>query len=449
MITNDTIAAISTAYGTAGIAVIRISGQTAIQEFNKIFKGRNLEKVKSHTVHYGHIIDEDGQFLDIVMVTVLKAPKTFTTEDMVEVSTHGGILIVQKVLQRILTLDIRLAEPGEFSERAYLSGRIDLVEAESIMDFIHAKNEQALKIASLGIQKETSQLIKNLRSELLTIIAQIEVNIDYPEYDDAVVMSKEIIYPEVIQLIDKMKVVLKESEKNQLIKEGIKTVIVGKPNVGKSSLLNALLNEEKAIVTDIEGTTRDTIESYINIAGVTLNLIDTAGIRETKDFVEKIGVDRSMKALHSADLILLVLDQSKQLSLEDKKLLDITKDYQRIIIGNKADLKNKLGIDEVVSISALNKTGLKDLENAILKKLSLENIDTRDMNYLSNARHIQKVRDALTALSNVLESINLDMPVDVYAIDLTEAWKLLGQILGEYYQDDLLNELFSKFCLGK
>ncbi|QWB96624.1 tRNA uridine-5-carboxymethylaminomethyl(34) synthesis GTPase MnmE [Mycoplasmatota bacterium] len=447
--TNDTIAAISTAYGTAGIAVIRISGQIAIQEFNKIFKGRNLEKVKSHTVHYGHIIDEDGQFLDEVMVTVLKAPKTFTTEDMVEVSTHGGILIVQKVLQRILTLDIRLAEPGEFSERAYLSGRIDLVEAESIMDFIHAKNEQALKIASLGIQKETSQLIKNLRSELLTIIAQIEVNIDYPEYDDAVVMSKEIIYPEVIQLIDKMKVVLKESEKNQLIKEGIKTVIVGKPNVGKSSLLNALLNEEKAIVTDIEGTTRDTIESYINIAGVTLNLIDTAGIRETKDFVEKIGVDRSMKALHSADLILLVLDQSKQLSLEDKKLLDITKDYQRIIIGNKADLKNKLGIDEVVSISALNKTGLKDLENAILKKLSLENIDTRDMNYLSNARHIQKVRDALTALSNVLESINLDMPVDVYAIDLTEAWKLLGQILGEYYQDDLLNELFSKFCLGK
>jgi tRNA modification GTPase len=449
MITNDTIAAISTAYGTAGIAVIRISGQTAIKEFNKIFKGRNLEQVKSHTVHYGHVINEDGKFLDEVMVTILKAPKTFTTEDMVEVSTHGGILIVQKVLQRILTLDIRLAEPGEFSERAYLSGRIDLVEAESIMDFIHAKNEQALKIASLGIQKETSQLIKNLRSELLTIIAQIEVNIDYPEYDDAVVMSKEIIYPEVIQLIEKMKVVLKESEKNQLIKDGIKTVIVGKPNVGKSSLLNALLNEEKAIVTDIEGTTRDTIESYINIAGVTLNLIDTAGIRETKDFVEKIGVDRSMKALHSADLILLVLDQSKELSTEDKTLLEITKDYQRIIIGNKADLMNKLGIDEVVSISALNKTGLKDLENAILKKLALENIDTRDMNYLSNARHIQKVRDALNALNSVLDSIHLDMPVDVYAIDLTEAWKLLGQILGEYYQDDLLNELFSKFCLGK
>ncbi len=446
---NDTIAAISTAYGTAGIAVIRISGDDAIKEFNKIFKGKNLQKVKSHTVHYGHVLDIDGSFLDEVMVTVLKAPKTFTKEDMIEVSTHGGILIVQKVLERILTLDIRVATPGEFSERAYLNGRIDLVEAESIMDLIHAKNNQALKIASLGIQKETSHLIKNLRDELLTIIAQIEVNIDYPEYDDATVMSKEIIYPETIKLIEKMKVVLKESEKNQLIRDGIKTVIIGKPNVGKSSLLNALLNEEKAIVTDIEGTTRDTIEAYINMGGVTLNLMDTAGIRDTKDVVEKIGVDRSMKALKGADLVLLVLDQSKKLSDEDKKLLEMTKNHNRIIIANKSDLNNVLDIEEVVPISALNKTGIQELEHAIFKKLSLENIETRDMNYLSNARHIAKVREALIALENVLESIKLDMPVDVYAIDLTEAWKLLGEILGEYYKDDLLDELFSKFCLGK
>ncbi len=445
----DTIAAISTAYGTAGIAVIRISGKEAISLFNQIFKGKNLNKVDSHTVHYGHVLNEDGTFLDEVMVTVLKAPKTFTKEDMVEVSTHGGILIVQKVLQRILSLDIRLANPGEFSERAYLNGRIDLVEAESIMDFIHAKNEQALKIASLGIQKETSHLIKTLRSKLLTIIAQIEVNIDYPEYDDAIQMSKEIIYPKTLELIEEMKVILVESEKNQLIKEGINTVIVGKPNVGKSSLLNALLKEEKAIVTDIEGTTRDTIESYINIGGVTLNLMDTAGIRETSDVVEKIGVDRSMKAIDSADLILLVLDMSKTLSNEDKRLLELTKDHQRIIIGNKADLKPNIQMDEVISISALNKTGLKDLEEAILKKLALENIDNRNMNFLSNARHIQKVREALKALEGVLSSIDLDMPVDVYAIDLTEAWKLLGEILGEYYKDDLLNELFSKFCLGK
>ena len=446
---TDTIAAISTAYGTAGIAVIRISGDEAISLFNQIFKGRDLTKVKSHTIHYGHVLNEDQTFLDEVMVAVLKAPKTFTKEDMVEVSTHGGILIVQKVLQRILSLNIRHANPGEFSERAYLNGRIDLVEAESIMDFIHAKNEQALKIASLGIQKQTSKLIEELRSKLLTIIAQIEVNIDYPEYDDATQMSKEIIYPKTLELIEEMKVILKESEKNQLIKEGIKTVIVGKPNVGKSSLLNALLNEEKAIVTDIEGTTRDTIESYINMGGVTLHLIDTAGIRETEDYVEKIGVDRSLQAIDKADLVLLVLDMSKTLSDEDKKLLEMTKNHQRIIIGNKSDLKPNLELDEVISISALNKTGLKDLEHAILKKLALENIDTRDMNFLSNARHIAKVRAALHALESVLASIDLDMPVDVYAIDLTEAWKLLGEILGQYYKDDLLNELFSKFCLGK
>ncbi len=446
---NDTIAAISTAYGTAGIAVIRISGDDAISEFNKIFKGKNLLNVKSHTVHYGHVLDFDGGFLDEVMVTVLRAPKTFTKEDMVEISTHGGILIVQKVLQRVLSLDVRLANPGEFSERAYLNGRIDLVEAESIMDMIHAKNDQALKIASLGVQKETSKLIKDLRNELLTIIAQIEVNIDYPEYDDAVVMSKEIVEPETKKLIEKMRVVLKESEKNQLIRDGIKTVIIGKPNVGKSSLLNALLNEERAIVTDIEGTTRDTIEAYINMGGVTLSLIDTAGIRDTKDVVEKIGVDRSIKALEVADLVLLVLDQSRKLTDEDHRLLDLTKNHQRIIIANKSDLQNEIGIDEVVSISALNKTGLKDLEHAILKKLALENIETRDMNYLSNARHIAKVREALNALESVLESIALEMPVDVYAIDLTESWKLLGEILGEYYKDDLLDELFSKFCLGK
>lgn len=272
----ETIAAISTAFGTAGISVIRISGEDSIEQFNHIFKGKNLNKVKSHTLHYGHILNEDGTYLDEVMVAVLRAPKSFTAENMIEVSTHGGILITQKVLERILSLNIRLAEPGEFSERAYLNGRIDLVEAESIMDLIHAKSEQALKIANLGVQKETSNLIRQLRSKLLTIIAQIEVNIDYPEYDDAIVMSKEIIYPKTLELITEIEHILKESYKNQMIREGVKTAIIGKPNVGKSSLLNALLKEDKAIVTDIEGTTRDTIEAQININGVMLNLIDTA-----------------------------------------------------------------------------------------------------------------------------------------------------------------------------
>ena len=445
----ENIAAIATAFGTAGISVIRISGETAISEFNKIFKGKDLTKVKSHTVHYGHVLNEDMTILDEVMVTVMKAPKSFTAENTVEVSTHGGILITQKVLDRILDMDIRLAEPGEFSERAYLNGRIDLVEAESIMDLIHAKSEKALKIANLGVQKETSKLIRNLRSKLLTIIAQIEVNIDYPEYDDAIIMSKEIIKPKTEDLIAEINDLLKESEKNQLIRDGVKTAIVGKPNVGKSSLLNALLNEEKAIVTDIEGTTRDTIEAYINVNGVTLKLIDTAGIRETEDVVEKIGVNRSKKAISEAELVLLVLDQSKAISKEDKDLLDLTKDKKRLIIANKSDLPKALQLEEVLPISTLTKEGLKDLEKAILKLLSLEDIDSRDFNYLSNVRHIQKVKEAKTSLQNVLTSIELDMPVDVYAIDLTQAWKSLGEILGEYYQDDLLNELFSKFCLGK
>ncbi len=445
----ETIAAISTAFGTAGISVIRISGEKAISEFNKIFKGKNLTKVKSHTLHYGHIMNDDGSILDEVMVAIMRKPKTFTAEDTVEVSTHGGILITQKVLERILTLDIRLAEPGEFSERAYLNGRIDLVEAESIMDLIHAKSEQALKIANLGVQKHTSELIRKLRSKLLTIIAQIEVNIDYPEYDDAVVMSKEIIGPKTEELITEINHILDESHKNQIIRDGVRTAIIGKPNVGKSSLLNALLNEEKAIVTDIEGTTRDTIEAYINVAGITLKLIDTAGIRETSDVVERIGVDRSMKALGDAELVLLVLDQSKALSKEDKELLELTKDKKRIILANKSDLPKALSMEEVLPISTLTKSGLKELEKAILKMLELEDIQSRDFNYLSNIRHITKVKEAKNSLENVLRSIDLDMPVDVYAIDLTQAWRSLGEILGENYTDDLLNELFSKFCLGK
>ncbi|TNF07160.1 MAG: tRNA uridine-5-carboxymethylaminomethyl(34) synthesis GTPase MnmE, partial [Bacillota bacterium] len=443
----ETIAAISTAFGTAGISVIRISGEDAIEQFNHIFKGKNLTKVKSHTLHYGHILNEDGSYLDEVMVAVLRAPKSFTAENMVEISTHGGILITQKVLERVLSLDIRLAEPGEFSERAYLNGRIDLVEAESIMDLIHAKSEQALKIANLGVHKETSNLVRNLRSKLLTIIAQIEVNIDYPEYDDAIVMSKEIIYPKTLELLEEINIILKESHKNQMIREGVKTAIIGKPNVGKSSLLNALLREDKAIVTDIEGTTRDTIEAQININGVILNLIDTAGIRETIDIVEKIGVDRSMKALHEAELILLVLDQSKALTKEDKELLELTKHKKRLIIANKSDLPKALQMEEVVSISTITKSGLKELEQAILKLLSLEDIEERNFNYLSNIRHIMKVKEAKQSLENVLASIKLDMPVDVYAIDLTASWRALGDILGENYQDDLLDELFSKFCL--
>lgn len=444
----DTIAAIATPIGTAGISVIRVSGEDAVTEVNKIFKGKNLNKVKTHTITYGYILNEDQSVLDEVLISVFRAPKSFTGENVVEISTHGGILITQMVLERVLTQDVRMARPGEFSERAYLNKRIDLVQAEAIMDIIHAKNENAIKVAHRGLQKETSKLVSDLREKLLTIVAQIEVNIDYPEYDDAIIMSREIIYPETLKLINEMEDLLKQSKKTRYIREGIKTAIIGRPNVGKSSLLNALLDEERAIVTDIAGTTRDTIDAYVNMGGFTLQLVDTAGIRETQDVVEQIGVLKSKKALDEAELVLLVLDQSNHLTEEDKELLELTKNHNRILIGNKSDLEKKLEL-EVLSISSLTKEGLKNLETKILETLHLTNLGEKDFNYLSNARHIKKMHEALMSLKEVLEAINDQMPVDIYAIDLTNAWNALGEILGDNEYGDLLTELFSKFCLGK
>lgn len=448
---RETIAAISTPFGTAGISVIRVSGNDAIKQINQIFKGPNLTKQRANTIHYGHIISKEGDVVDEVMISIFHAPKSFTAENSVEISTHGGILVTQKVLERILEIkDVRLANPGEFSERAYLNGRIDLIEAEAIMDIIHAKNESALKIGHSGLLKETSKHINNLREELLTLIAKIEVNIDYPEYDDAEVMSKEVIYPETLKLIEKMEYILEKSYRTQMIKEGINTAIIGKPNVGKSSLLNALIDEEKAIVTDIEGTTRDTIEATLSLKNITLNLIDTAGIRKTEDIVEKIGIDRSIDAINKATLILLILDQSQKLDEEDEKLLNLTKDKHRIIVGNKKDLsKSVINIPELVSISATTREGLDNLEKKIIEVLSLDTIEQQDFNYLSNIRHITKLKEALNSLKSVISSIELDMPIDIYAVDLTDAWNYLNEIVGVRYQDQLLDELFSKFCLGK
>ncbi|MDY0276810.1 MAG: tRNA uridine-5-carboxymethylaminomethyl(34) synthesis GTPase MnmE [Acholeplasma sp.] len=447
---NDTICAIATPFGTGGIAVIRVSGSDAITNVNNCFKGKDLKKVKSHTLHYGHIVSKDNEIIDEVMVAIMKGPKSFTAEDVVEISTHGGVLVVQKVLERLLEEEIRLANPGEFSQRAYLNGRIDLVEADAIMDVISAKNELALKVANLGVQKKTSALVYRLRDKLLNIIANIEVNIDYPEYDDALVMSKEIVEPKVLELVNEIDELLINSKQTRLIREGIKTVIVGKPNVGKSSLLNRLLDEEKAIVTDIAGTTRDTIDAFVNLGGITLHLIDTAGIRTTDDYVEKIGVERSKKALNEAELVLLVLDQSTELTKEDQELLKLTEDKTRIIVLNKADLKQaKISFNDAVIISAFKNEGIEDLEKAIIKRLALDSVNNNDFNYLSNARHIQKVKEAKIALDNVLKAISNNMPVDVYAIDLTDAWNMLGDIIGVRYEDELLDQLFSKFCLGK
>lgn len=445
----DDIAAIATPFGTGGISVIRVSGEQSIEKVNRAFKGVNLEKAKSHTIHYGHILDKDNKIIDEVMISVFRAPKSFTAENTIEISTHGGILVTDLVLERILELDIRLANPGEFSERAYLNGRIDLVEAESIMDIIYAKSEKALKIANLGLEKRTSALINNLRTKLLAIIANIEVNIDYPEYDEAEEITNEFVYQRTKELILDMKYLLSKSYQTRLIREGIKTAIIGRPNVGKSSLLNTLIDEDKAIVTNIAGTTRDLVDAYINIGGITLNLIDTAGIRETKDLVEQIGVIKSKEVIEKAELILLVLDQSEELQKEDLELLELTKNKPRIIILNKSDLKKELNNIEGINISTITYEGINILEEAILKKLKLNNLDESDFNYLSNVRHINLVKKALESLENVIASIELAMPVDILVTDLTGAWNYLGDILGKNQGTELLDELFSKFCLGK
>lgn len=448
-ILNDTIAAIATPFGTGGISVIRVSGSNAIKEINKIFKGKDLTKAKSHTINYGHIINSENEIIDEVMVSVFVAPRSFTAENVVEISTHGGILVTEKVLEEILSLDIRLANPGEFSERAYLNGRIDLVQAESIMDIITAKNESALKIANLGLGKETSKLIHNLRNKLLEIIANIEVNIDYPEYDLVERITNEVIKPKTEELIKEMEYLLLKSRNTRIIREGVKTAIVGRPNVGKSSLLNTLLDEDKAIVTNIAGTTRDTLDATLNIGNITLNLIDTAGIRDTSDVVEQIGVKRSKKAINEAELILLVLDVSESLTKEDELLLELTKDKNRIIILNKVDLDQKIKYEDAVLISTLTKEGIKELEDKIIDVLKLSNLKDSDFNYLSNIRHIQKVKEAKESLKEVLEGINNLMPIDILAIDLTNSWNILGEIIGSSYEGELIDELFSKFCLGK
>ncbi len=447
----DTIAAIATPFGTAGIAVIRVSGSDAIEKVNLIFKGRNLNKVKSHTVVYGHIIDQSSKVIDEVLVTILKGPKTFTAEDTVEISCHGGILVTQKVLERVLETGIKLAEPGEFSKRAFVNGRIDLTQAEAIMDLIHAKNENAMKLALSGLSGNIKKGIEATRETVLNLVAKIEVNIDYPEYDDAQVMGNEVIKPEVLKIKDQLHRLLEDADKGKIIREGVRTAIVGKPNVGKSSLLNALLNEERAIVTDIEGTTRDTIEAYINIGGITLILVDTAGIRETKDVVEKIGVDRSKKAIESAELVVLVLDQSRKLSKEDELLLEQTKNKKRIIVGNKNDLERVLDLEGIhlLRLSTLTKEGLKDLEKEIIHVLGMGDIKDKDFNILSNVRHIAKIKDTIEALQAVIDGIEMDMPIDIVEIDLKKAWQYLGEITGDYHPEDLISELFSKFCLGK
>ena len=457
----DTIAAISTAPGEGAIGIVRISGDLAISIASSIYQcgTKQLEEQKTHTIHYGHIVDpKSGEVYDEVMVSVLRAPKTFTREDIVEINCHGGIVAINRVLQLVLRMGARLAEPGEFTKRAFLNGRIDLSQAEAVMDLIRAKTDKSMQLAMRQLDGQLSHLIQNLRQEILNTLAQVEVNIDYPEYDDVEEMTLQLLREKTQQVLQGIRALLNTASQGKILRDGLKTAIVGRPNVGKSSLLNVLLREEKAIVTDIAGTTRDTIEEYVNVRGVPLQLIDTAGIRETDDVVEKIGVERSRKALKEADFVLLLLNQSEILQEEDIRLLETTKGMKRIILFNKTDLPSKLSKEdiapyakeeEIVTTSMLNKKGIDQLEEKIAGYFFQGQMNERDATYLSNTRHIALLEKAEQALVEVQNGIEMEMPVDLIQIDFTRAWDLLGEITGDSVQDELLTQLFSQFCLGK
>ncbi len=445
---NEAICAIATAYGQAAISVIRTSGSDCISLVNKIFKGKDLNTVDANTINYGYILDND-QIVDEVLVSIFKSPRSFTGENSCEISCHGGIFNTNKVLQTLVKNGFRLAEPGEFSKRAFLNGRIDLTQSEAIMDIIAADNDNALNSAINSLRNSTKKLVMNLRNDILQLLSQIEVNIDYPEYDDAITVTNNYLLPMINKNITYIEEVLKNSQISSIVLHGITTALIGRPNVGKSSLLNVLLEEDKAIVTEIPGTTRDTIEGRLRIGDVTLKLIDTAGIRDTFDYVEQIGVQKSKELVDKADLVILVIDSSEELTDTDKELLEMTKDKKRIIVANKADkiLKN-LDLD-VIYISAKNKDGIHLLENKLLEITKVNEFNKIDQNYLSNVRHIKHLNDALNYLLEAKNACEMLYEVDIIQIDLKNAWDSLGLITGQTYANELIDELFSKFCLGK
>jgi tRNA modification GTPase len=462
MLDFDTIAAISTPMGEGAIAIVRLSGEEAISIADRIFKspsGKSLSEVPSHTIHYGHLIDpKSNQTIEEVMVSVMKGPKTFTREDVVEINCHGGMASVNRVLQLVLANGARLAEPGEFTKRAFLNGRIDLSQAEAVMDLIRAKTDKAMNIALNQMEGRLSNLIRKLRQDILETLAHVEVNIDYPEYDDVEEMTHAVLIEKATKVRDEIEKLLRTSQQGKILREGLATVIVGRPNVGKSSLLNSLVQDTKAIVTDIPGTTRDVIEEYVNVRGVPLRLIDTAGIRETEDIVERIGVERSRQYLKQADLILLVLNYHDNLTKEDEQLFEAVKGMDFIVIVNKTDLpqiidmervKELTGEHPIVTTSLLEERGIDELEEAIASLFFEGSIEAQDLTYVSNTRHIALLTQAKQAIEEALSGIEHGVPIDIVQIDLTRTWELLGEIIGEAVHESLIDQLFSQFCLGK
>lgn len=442
---NDIIVAIATSRLEAAISIIRLSGKDCIAFVQDFFTGKIMSK-ESHTITYGYIKDGNEK-IDEVLVNIYRGQKTFTGEEMIEINCHGGVYITQKVLNLCLKKGARMAERGEFSKRAFLNGRIDLSQAEAISDLISAKNDYATSLALNGIQGHISHFIEDLREDLIQIITQIEVNIDYPEYDDVEELTADLLLPRSVDLQNKMNHIIESSKNVHLLKDGISTVIIGKPNVGKSSLLNALLNEEKAIVTDIAGTTRDIVEGTIRLDNIILNMIDTAGIRETEDIVENIGVKKSKALIHKADLVLLVLDGSSPLTKEDEELLELSQDTNRIIVINKKD-KGQLHTIEGIEISAKD-NDIDLLIQRIKTMFELGKITVGQEDILANARQIQLLEKAKQSLESAIEAMKNQIPTDLIVTDLYESWSNLKEILGERAKEDLLDELFKRFCIGK
>ena len=446
---SETICAISTALGEGAIGIVRLSGDEAFSIADKIVrlpKGKTVESLPTHTINYANIIDpKTEEKIEEIMLVKMVGPRTYTTEDVVEINCHGGIITIQK-------------EPGEFTKRAFLNGRIDLTQAEAVIDFIKSKTDEASQIANNQMQGRLSTLIKRLRAEILDILAVVEVNIDYPEYDDLEIETTKTILEKSTSIKNSLEALLETSKQGKIIKEGINTAIIGRPNVGKSSLLNNLLQENKAIVTDIAGTTRDVLEEHVNIKGVPIKLIDTAGIRETEDVVEKIGVERSKEALEKADLVLFLLNSSEELTDDDRELLKLTEGKTTIIILNKLDLETKIDIEEIeklaynhpiIKTSMTTYKGIDELEKNIRDLFFKGAAQPKDATYLSNTRQINLIQQALISLNEAIKAAEMGLEVDMVLIDYTNAFNLLGEVIGENSGDELINELFSRFCLGK
>jgi tRNA modification GTPase len=446
---NDTICAISTSLGVGAISIIRVSGEDAIKKVANLFDGKDLTKVESHTIHYGHII-HNNEVIDEVLVSVFRAPKTYTKEDIVEINSHGGIATTKKVLEILLENGIRLAEKGEFTKRAFLNGRLDLCEAESVNALLSSNTDLERKLALNGISGKVSRKIKKVRDIIVELMANIEVNIDFPEYEDALEITLENLPPRLKEIKKELENLLDEAKVGKLINEGIKVAIVGRPNVGKSSILNHLLQENKAIVTDIAGTTRDIVEGELELKGIRLKFIDTAGIRKTEDVVERIGVDKSLEMIKEADLVIHVLNNNEELTNEDKEIQEKIKGKTKITFINKSDLESKIEIkDDYITGNTMSDNGLDNLKNKIIELFDLEKLEQSNLEIVSSTRAINLIKEALKHIDNAINNISNEIPVDMIAIDIKATWDVLGEITGESYQDELLDTLFSKFCLGK